>query len=195
MRRQDQRLARADRRRHSVRRHCRRHRSWPARPACRHPVARTRRRRPDAPATDRCRSARPGASDECASRSASAMMRSSERRLLGRHAARFPYAMSAALFVRHRSCNAASTRLISPAASAMVPILEARRRGIGDRGNRAHRVAQPHHPVAARRCRHRLDRQFILLHSSRSQPASRGRSAAGRARAMPGRSTAAVSTT
>src|SRR5215468_12518464 len=42
--------------------------------------------------------------------------------------------------------------------------------GICRRGCGAHRVVEPHRPVATRRRRYRLDRQFILFHPSRSQP-------------------------
>ena len=52
--------------------------------------------------------------------------------------------------------------------------------GIGERGRRAHRMAEPHHPLAPRRRRHRLDRQLVLFHPSRSQPEAARRPAGGR---------------
>src|SRR5262245_63677060 len=49
------------------------------------------------------------------------------------------------------------------------------------RGGGAHRVVEPHRPMAARRGRHRLDRQLVLFHPSRFEPEAADRPAPGRA--------------
>ena len=121
-----------------------------------------------------------GASDQCASRSASAMICCPNAACPAPPAALFASVAMSMHYLFGIALATLNTRLSSCRGLAKEARLKARE-GSADRGDRAHRVVEPHHPLAARRCRHRLDRQLILLHPSRSQPPIALRSAPGRA--------------
>ena len=182
----DQRLPRRDQRRHSGRRRCRRRRSRrPCRPHASNRAKHVRQR--DARATGRCRSGRRPTPSIRASRSASAMIR----------APKLPPAVAPS---RHWCTGSLDMRALLAATGILeqslprLPWLNAGQKGL-HRGNRAHRVVERRHSLAARYCRHRLDRQLVLFHPSRSQPQARAQDCPRASRETPGRCTAAASIT